>query len=456
MIQTLWFFIKVAVIVGVTVWIATRSGSVDINVMEYSMSIHAGVFFVALAFLFIVTLLLYRFVRAIVSVPKTLARYQEKDRRKRGYRALTRGLVAVAAGDVKKATQFSRQTRSLLPNENGLPVLLEAQAARLRGEDGLAQNRFQELMKDKDAAFLGIRGLMKSALDEGNMALALDYAQQAQKNYPKQGWILKMVYLLEVKNCRWNDALQTGRLAAKAGSLPQEKIVSDRIAIHLMRSDYEFAKGDSRIAARELEKAYKLDPCFVPSAARMAEYYIQQNKKRKAIVAVEKAWSKNPHPELAEIWDELAPEQSDKNTNRRLKWYERLVSLKPESAESQIMAARAAMDMDLWGEAKAYLMIAEKIYPSARLFRLRAIVEQNSTHNEDAIHDLMERASEAMPDKVWICKETGLVYDEWSAVATPHESFNTIVWDIPGAIAVNQNDNLLQESKEALLIDPAA
>ena len=456
MLQTLWFFIKITLIVGATVWLATRTGSVDINVMDYSMTLHAGVFFIALLLLLVIVLITYRVFRAVVSVPQVLARYQEKDRRKKGYKALTRGLVAVAAGDAKKATYFSRQTKQLLPNENGLPILLEAQAARLRGEEGLAQNRFQELMKDKDAAFLGIRGLMKSALDEGNLALALDYAHQAQKIYPKQGWILKMVYTLEIKNCHWTDAIETGRRAAKVNAISQKKIISDRIAIHLMRSDYEFAKGDQKLAAKELDRAYKLNPHFVPTAVRMAEHYLHNNKKRKAVAVIEKAWAKNPHPELANIWDSMAPENNSQNVNKRLKWYESLVSLKPDSAESQITAARAAMDMELWGEAKAYLMIAEKIYPSARLFRLRAIVEQNSTHNDNAIHDLMEKASEALPDKAWVCQETGLVYDEWSAIATPHESFNTIVWDIPGAHAIKKAPDLLQESKSALLIDPAA
>lgn len=455
MIQTLWFFIKISLIVGAVVWLATRSGSVDIEIMDYSMSVHAGFFFVALLFLFVVCLLVYRLLYALFSVPKALARYQEKDRRKKGYRALTRGLVAVAAGDAKKATHFSRQTRALLPNENGLPVLLEAQAARLRGEGGLAQNRFQELMKDKDAAFLGIRGLMKTAVDEGNLPLALDYARQALQVYPRQGWILKMVYLLEIKNCHWTEALATGKRAIAAGALSHKHVVRDRVAIHLMRSDYEFAKGDPKLGFKELQQAYKLNNYFVPTVTRLASYYLRHNKKRKAISLVEAAWGENPHPDLALLWDEMAPEIKDGNTGKRLKWYERLVSIKPDSAESQMAAARGAMDMELWGEAKAYLMIAEKIYPSAKLFRLRAIVEQNSTHNEEAIHELMEKASEALPDKTWICQETGLTYDQWSAIAMPHESFNTITWDYPGAKPVKAGQEFLQDNN-TLLIDPAA
>ena len=131
LIRIIWFFIKMALLIGAGVWLATREGVVVMDVMGYQVAVQAGIFFFSLLVLLVALLFLFRLARAIVSVPDTLAKHQEKDKSKKGYRALTRGLVAVAAGDAKKATQFSKQTKSLLPEENGLPVLLEAQAARL-------------------------------------------------------------------------------------------------------------------------------------------------------------------------------------------------------------------------------------------------------------------------------------------------------------------------------------
>ncbi|HPF78479.1 MAG TPA: hypothetical protein PLF01_04205, partial [Alphaproteobacteria bacterium] len=66
------------------------------------------------------------------------------------------------------------------------------------------------------------------------------------------------------------------------------------------------------------------------------------------------------------------------------------------------------------------------------------------------------KASEALPDKVWVCSETGLTYDEWSAIAMPQESFNTIVWDYPGARMIKQKNVISVIDQNALLIDPAA
>ena len=419
MIQTLWFFLQIVLVVAAAIWLATQPGSVSMSLMGYTFTLQIGVFFLILVVFVLTALFLFRLVRAVLSVPGAIGKYQERDKRNKGYRALTRGLVAVAAGDVKKATLFSKQAQSFLPGQNGLPVLLAAQAARLRGEEGLAQNHFEELLKDKDAAFLGIRGLLKSSLDEGHIDRALDYARQAEKLHPKQGWVLKTLYDLQIRNKLWDDALVTAKKAVKVGAIAHDKAIHDRVAIHLMRFDELHQAGDAKSALKELERAYKLDPCFVPAVTRWAAHHIDNKKRRKAAAIIEKAWRKNPHPELVEFWDQLAPANIEKNKNKRLKWYEDLVAFKPDSAEGQMAAARAAMDMEFWGEAKAYLMVAEKIYPSARLFRLRAIVEQNSTHNEEAIHDLMEKASEALPDKVWTCRQTGLSYDSWSAIAQP-------------------------------------
>lgn len=456
MIQTLWFFIKIAFIVGVAVWVAMQPGSVEVAFMGYKVTLDAGLFFILILGLFLSVLLILRVLRAIFSVPTAISKYYQEDKRRKGFRALTRGLVAVAAGDVKKASHFSKQTKALLPYQNGLPVLLEAQAAQLRGEEGLAQNRFEHLMEDKDAAFLGIRGLLKSSIKEGHLDRALEFAKKAQKIHPKQGWVLQTVYDLEIKNGLWNDAIETGKIALKHNAMSHKKIIGDRVAIHLMRADHEFANENIKAGVRELEQAYKLKPEFVPTVTRLAGYYISNKKKRKAATMIERAWKKNPHPDLVSLWNDLAPEKTEKNSPKVLKWYEDLVAFKPDSAEGQMAAANAAMDLGYWGEAKAYLMVAEKIYPSARLFRLQAVVEQNSTHNEESINKLIEKASEALPDKTWICCETGLIYDEWVAIAMPHEAFNTVVWDYPGARIVQQNKLMANMDETMLLIDPAA
>lgn len=461
MFQTIGFFIKIAVLCVAAIWLITLEGQVNIDLLDYKIGMQTGVFFFLLAGLVLLFILLLKIISAIFNAPKNIVKIYEADQRKRSFRALTRGLVAVAAGDAKRATQYSKQTKHLWSDLKGLPLLLEAQAAKLRGEDGLAQNRFERLLKDKDSAFLGVRGLLKSALDEGDIERALDFARQAEKQHPKKSWIVKIVYELEIKNRLWTDALRTNHKLQKIDKDNFPRLQKDRVAIYLHHHDKALREGDHKRARSEVETAYKLDPTFIPSVTRYCDFLIQDKKHRKCAAVIEKAWKVNTHPDMAKIWSRMAPVSKGKNPNKDhdviMGWYEKLIAFKPDSAEGQMAAANAAMDMEYWGEAKAYLMVAEKLYPAARVYRMQAIVEQNSTHNDDSIHRLMERAANALPDKRWVCQETGIIFEEWRAIAKPHGQFNSIAWDIPGARVINAGNDILAASNDtALLIDPAA
>jgi HemY protein len=431
--RALWFLIQFCVIVGAAIWLAQRPGFVTVEWMDYRLSGQVGIFLLLVVAVVIVALVVSKIIAGIFSIPGRLVGMRHENARRRGYRALTRGFVAVAAGDAKNATRWARQTRALLSGDNGLPVLLEAQAARLRGEEGAARRSFEELLKDKDASFFGLRGLLKSALDTGDYTQALTYARKALAVHPKQGWILKTVYMLELKNNLWTDAQRTLARVRKCHALPEGKIRADDIALLMIQARDAENQGLRAEMMRKLEKAQHMDPTFVPSTVWLAERYIAKGKDRKAAGLVEKAWKANPHPDLLNLWDKLAPDNKPSDMMRRLRWYEKIVALKPDSAEGQMAAARAAMKDGLWGEAKAYLTIAEQIKPSAKLYKLRAQVEQETSHDSRAVQEWLEKAADAPPEKVWTCRETGAVYDQWSPVAAPHGAFNSIVWGYPVA-----------------------
>ena len=160
MLKAIWFFIQIGIIAGSAIWLINRPGRVSMDVMDYTIGMQTGHFLIAVFVVFFLLMTLFRLVRGILSIPGAFSNMREKDKREKGMQALTRGLVAVAAGDTKKATQFAKQTKQLLPKQKGLPTLLEAQAARMRGDESVAKQRFQELLQEKDTAFLGVRCLL--------------------------------------------------------------------------------------------------------------------------------------------------------------------------------------------------------------------------------------------------------------------------------------------------------
>ncbi len=435
MVRALWFILKIAILAAGAIWIAERPGTVEIDWQGYTLHIHFGFFCLVLALTLLFALLLFRVLSFLFGLPRKATGFRKENLRRKGELALTRGMVAVAAGDTALASRYAKEARGRLPDDKGLVLLLEAQAARMRGDREAAGQALQGLLGNKDTAFFGVRGLMQAALETGETDKALTYAHKAQEMYPRQPWILKITYELQLRNRDWVEAEKTLKKAERTGAVPKDKARSDRAVLFIARGDDNMAEGLRMNAGEMYKKAHKLDPLFLPAALRLVAHYIADGKRRSAISVLEKAWKAGPHPEMVPLWDKVAPKNKPGDPMVRLRWFERLLALKPDSAEGQMAVARAAMDDGLWGEARAYLKQAEKIRPGAGLYRLWAELEEKSTHDMDAVRGWLEKAADAPAGKVWTCRETGRIYESWSPVAQPHGAFNTIEWGFPQPVS---------------------
>ena len=453
MFRALWFFFQLAIVVAAAIWISSQRGTVDVVWNDYTISLHLGLFLLFLTLFTLVAVAFFRIVGVIIGAPSSMSRRRRERNRRKGFQALTRGFVAIAAGDGKKATGFAKEVRHLLPDETGLPLLLEAQAARLRGEELVARASFEQLLGDKDAAFFGIRGLLKSSLDEGDSLKALGYARKALEKNPKQPWILKSVYDLELQNHHWHAAMTTLEKVRKHKVIDEAQANKDEIALLMILAEEDRIASNENAWLKKIERALKIDPGFTPAAQKLGEHWLVKNKNGKVQTIVERAWKINPHPDLATLWDKIAPENKASDPLRRLRWFEKLVAIKPDSADGQIAAAKAAMDAGLSGEAKAYLIMAETLRPTAQIYRLRADLEEQTGRNATVIREWMDKASFAAPDSVWYCTLTRNVFENWSPVAEPHGSFNTIEWGNPLSFVHAQNAGLLSGWKDPLLIE---
>jgi HemY protein len=452
-LRALWFFFQLAIVICAAIWIASQQGAVAVQWNDYDVSINLGIFLLAIVLFTLTVVTLFRFFGAIISMPQSFSRRRKEKSRAKGFQSLTRGFVAIAAGDAKKATLYAKEVRVLLPDERGLPLLLEAQAARLRGEESVARSSFEQLLLDKDAAFFGIRGLLKSSLDEGDTLKALGYAKTALEQNPKQPWILKSVYDLELRNKQWEAAAKTLERVKKAKVLDDVAATKDEVALLLLLAEQDRLGGHEDSSIRKIERAVKLDPGFVPAVVKLGEHYLVKGKSGKVSGLIERAWKTNPHPDLIVLWDRIAPEIKANDTTKRLRWFEKLVAIKPDAADGQIAAAKVAMEAGLWGEARAYLTVAENLRPTSQVFRARADLEEAATHNTMAVRHWLEQAAMATPDPVWYCTQTGHIYDRWSPVAEPHGSFNTIEWGHPLANPYMQVNPALSQWKDSLMIE---
>ncbi len=452
MIKALWFILRLSVFIGAVIWIAERPGTVQIDWLGTSVNVQMGLFLGSLFVLILFSIFVYRIVYHVMHLPAQARRYMRDRNKQRGYRALTLGLTAVAAGDTKSALREAKKARAALPEDHGLALLLEAQSARLDGREGDAQQSFVALLENKDAAFLGVRGLLQASLEARDYDGALRLAKKALALHPKQKWILCTVYDLQIRGRHWSDAQDILKRAVRAGAISKEDAASDRVAMALALAMEAEAEGLDDVALGQYKKARTQDTDFVPGAILFARYYARKGQRKKAVTLIERVWKKNPHPALVQMWPDLMAEKKRGDSLERLRWMERLVALNVESAEAQVAAGLAAQDAGLWGEARQHYLKAEGLQPSASVYRALAVLEEKANGDEEAARAWLEKASDLqgkeIEHKVWVCRETGRIYERWSPIAEPHGSFNTIEWGVPYDASSHASEMLFSGIKD--------
>lgn len=427
MIRALWFFAKVAVLIVAAIWLAEHPGSVNVEwqgwIIETSFAMMVLVAVMALG----AAALLYRLWRAVIGAPGSLRRMSRSRRREKGYRALTQGMVAVAAGDAATARKMARKADGLL-NEPPLTMLLSAQAAQLQGDDNAAARYFQAMLERPETAFLGLRGLLTQAVKAGDRVEALDLARRAHKLQPATPWLLATLYDLEARTGDWAAAEGSLQAAVQAGAIPAEEGRHRRAALLLERSFEAERRGRGDSALYHAQSAHDLLPGFVPAAARLARLLAAAGRHKPASKTVERAWRLGPAPELADAYREIL---AGYDPLTRLKLFEKLTAQTPGHVEGHLAVARAAMDAERWGEARASLMKALDAQPSQRIHYLLADLERAEHGNEDAARGWLAQAASASPDPAWTCRSCGAVSREWSGLCGNCNAFDALEWKTP-------------------------
>lgn len=434
MLKALWILIQVLFVCFTFLSLTQIDGQVDLSWKNYVMEVHLGAALAAFfGFLFFI-LLVHKLLIHFFDIPKVVARKWEDRSMKKSHLSLTRALTLMSAGDYKHAAYHAYRAQKLLPEryEKGASTFIEAVSAQKMGQDSRARDLYKKLLDNKEGAFLGIQGLMQDDIQSQKFDHALLKANRARTLYPKQPWILKTVYDLQIRTGQFEEALSTLKTLLKADKKNAATLTKDEVALLVALSD-EVSSDDPKQGIALLKRAVRLEQDFVPAVKRLALLYIDMGKSRAAQKVISACWKSNPHPELADIWASLAPENTARKPQQRLRWFEKLVALNPQNIESQIAAARAAIDDGLWGESRTYLMAAEKIEEREDVYQLWAELERLSTRNEEAEAAWLRKAHTALPKPEWICRLTHKRYNQWYAIAQPHGAFNTIVWQRPFA-----------------------
>jgi HemY protein len=426
-LRALWFLIIVFMVVAGVVWLLDRPGTVALDWQGYRLETSFAVLVAAAAAVALAAALAYRFWVALIRAPGRMGEAWQGRRRAKGYRALTRGMVAVAAGDANEAGRQVKRAEVLL-NEPPLTLLLSAQAAQLNGDDTAATRFFQEMTENPETEFLGLRGLLTQAMNKGDNERALELARRAYRLQPKSDWVSSSLFDLQVDAGKWLDAQVTSDEQQRLGVITRDAN-RQRKAVLALQKGLELARdGNADEASRRFKAAFDLAPDFIPAAVRHASALVDQGKGRRGQDVITKTWSKNPHPDLLEpYW--RASDAVD--ALARVKVTEKLTAASKDHPESHMAMARASLDAQLWGEARDHLAAITSDANEARVCRLWADLEEAEHGDSAKARDWLSQAASAEADPAWVCGSCGNAVGEWSALCGNCGGFDTFGWRRP-------------------------
>ena len=430
MVRLFGFLLVLAALTWGAVYIADNPGEVAITWRGYRISTSVGVLILTVAAIAVLWAFASRIWHWLRSGPGRFMEGRASRRRERGYRLLTEGLVAAAAGDAKAAQRIGAKAGQLV--QTPLNLLLLAQAAQLNGDEATAKRYFVAMVGHPETEFLGLRGLIVQASKAGDWEAARNYARAAYRLRPNTEWLSSALFDLEARAGDWRAAQKTLEAAVKAKLIDASDAPRRRAVVLAMRAQTALADGQEQDALALAREAHKLDPGLVAATAIAASLLAAQGKARAAAKMIEAGWKRGPHPDLARAYAAIVPDEPALERTRR---FERLHALNPDHAESRIALAEAALEAELWGEARRHLEAAVGECPTQRVYRLLAALEERQDGNTEAARQWLLRAASATPGAAWLCGKCGSASDQWRARCSACDAFDSFAWKLSPSTA---------------------
>src|SRR5262249_19200473 len=129
MIRVALFLVLIVVVALAAVWLADRPGDVAITWQGMRIETSVMVAAVALVTVVAVAVAVWSLLRGLMRAPRRVSTSLGERRRRRGFNAISRGLVAIGAGDARAAHRFAAEALRNTPGEP-LALLLTAQTAQ--------------------------------------------------------------------------------------------------------------------------------------------------------------------------------------------------------------------------------------------------------------------------------------------------------------------------------------
>ncbi len=434
----LWSIVKIIIFVALVVAASTGAGylleldggvRIVMGGQEYNLSPVKAV--IALLLLILAIWIILKLTSLLIAVLKfingdetAISRYFDRNRQEKGYTALTEGMMALASGEGNLAMAKAGRAERYL-RKPALTNLITAQAAELAGDRRKAEEVYKRLLTNEKTRFVGVRGILKQKLADGDTETALKLAETAFTLKPKHAEIQDTLLKLQAEKEDWSGARATLNAKLKYGTLPRD-VHKRRDAVLALSEARDILDEGKDIEAREAAiEANRLSPDLVPAAVLAARGYIAKGSKRYAVRVINKAWQTRPHPDLAAVFAEI---EAGETPQARIKRFGKLLRIHPEHRETKLLHAELHIAAEDFPAARRALGDLAQTDPDARALTIMAAVERGEGASDAVVKGWLARALTAPRGPQWVCDSCHHIHADWAPACENCKSFDTLSW----------------------------
>lgn len=401
--------VLVAAMSVAALFLADMQGMVTLEWLGYRITTRTSVLVGVVGVVFLVCVWLALMIAELWELPARRRAEKQYAQHKNGLASLTQAATAMAMSDHSRALKALKQAQKQLDNAP-LALLMEAQLYDKQGLNEKSLPLYQELAAHEETAQLGVRGMLQTAERKGDYAQALNLAEEASKQFPKDRSLFTHTVELMLHEKRADDAIAVLSAWKSHWRMPRD------VRLHYLGLSHVIKALALPVEERAplLEKAYAMLPkhAYVPLAL-LTSYGAMNHTRTKPLLV--HLWHKHPSPALTALTLQWLAEQPDE---KRPKLVHAFTKHATQSVESAILRAYDAEARSQLAEAHGALQEALAMRESRRALTLMAEIESELSGTEKA-RPWFSRAASAPAEEQWICSNCGHAGAEWH-VSCPH------------------------------------
>ena len=353
-----------------------------------------------------------------------LTRFFARNRSRRGLAALADGMIALAAGEPKTALAKAKRAAKGLP-DNEMTSLLAVQAAVQLGDRKQANTAYRNMLENDKTRFVGLRGILKQKLEDGDNETALKLAEKAFALRPRHEEIQDILLRLQCEAGDWPGARTTLSAKVKARKLPRDVFRRRHAVLMLAEAERMILSGQREDGNKVALKANRELPDSVPAAVLAARIQADRGSKRTAVRIIRKAWDIEPHPDLAAAFASFEPDEAPE---QRVQRFRKLLARHPDHPESKMVKAELLLAAEDFPGARNAMgdLAVEK--PTVRALAIMAAIERGEGAEDNIVRGWLARALGASRGPQWVCDACRARYPVWLPVCKDCSALDSISW----------------------------